>query len=88
MALGTRRRKQEQIVGADEYRICDNGVCVEAKHHAKLLALIQAQHMLERRDAPGELHVIRKPLLGGREHIAYRVVRDEDGAVLTYPEED
>jgi hypothetical protein len=94
-ATRSRRRKADRIVGRDRYYIIDAKYpClgeVEARQHAPLLALVQAQDMALRADGPVELHVMRQPLLGGQAHVAYRVVREEDGegwAVLTYAEED
>lgn len=89
MATGTRRRRtKEQIVTRDRYFIeVVGGARREAKFHLAITALTEAQTAALNAEEEVELRVIRQPLLG-QEHVAYRVVRDEDGAVLTYTEED
>jgi hypothetical protein len=89
-ATPRRRRRAESRVPAssDEYQLRRNGTSVAAKYNVATLALLQAQQQAEEHDGAVEIRVVRKPLLGGQEHVAFRVVKNEDGDVLTYAEED
>lgn len=57
----------------------------ESYHQDPALALVAAQQALTNRAVPATIEVVRQPIGFGRPAVLYRIVRDEDGAVLTYP---
>jgi hypothetical protein len=92
LAVKQRRRRRtgsgDVPASRDRYSIIVNGARREAKAHLPQLALYEAQWEAEHADKELNIEVTRQPLLGGQEHVAYRVIRDECGVVLTYTEED
>lgn len=56
----------------------------QAHHQDASLALVEAQSAALELEHPTTLEVVRRPIGMGREAVLYRVVRDDEGAVLTH----
>jgi len=78
------RRKTDDKIGAEAWQIIGpNGEVLRETGFGAEVALVLAQALALYYDKETELTVQLRPLFGEPD-VLYRIVRDEDGAVLTH----